>query len=188
MPELTRHRYPERHYWWHIYFGDVQIGTIARCTGCPVDVHQWSWQCGFYPGSRPGEYLDGTAATFDQARSDFEKAWRAFSAKRTPTHYQAARDQRDWTARKYAIWDVARGFRRRRRPIKYINDRPYADPARAVGNASIAIFSHTPRRLHFYFGSASGRSSAKPIFLSSLGTFIVQRLLTGWRMWLWMYP
>jgi hypothetical protein len=28
------------------------------------------WICGFYPGSRPGEYQDGTA-TFDQARADF---------------------------------------------------------------------------------------------------------------------
>jgi hypothetical protein len=73
--------------------------------GVPVNVDQWGWQCGFYPGSVPGEYLDGTAATFDQARADFEKAWRAFSAKRTPTAYQAWRDQRDWTERKYAMWE-----------------------------------------------------------------------------------
>ena len=105
MPELTRHRYPERHYCWHVYFGDVCVGTIARRTGCPVDVDQWSWQCGFYPGSNPGEYLDGTAASFDQARADFEKVWRAFSAKRTPADYQAWRDQRDWTARKYAMFE-----------------------------------------------------------------------------------
>ena len=26
--------------------------------------------CGFYPGSEPGEFRDGTAATFDQARAD----------------------------------------------------------------------------------------------------------------------
>ncbi len=25
------------------------------------------WICGFYPGSEPGEYTDGTAATFDKA-------------------------------------------------------------------------------------------------------------------------
>ena len=32
-------------------------------------------------------------------------AWRKFSAKRTEADYQAWRDQRDWTARKYAMWD-----------------------------------------------------------------------------------
>jgi hypothetical protein len=105
MPELTRRRYPERQNCWHVYFGDVRVGTIARRTGCPVDVDQWSWQCGFYPGSRPDEYLDGTAATFDQARADFEKAWRRLSAQRTEADYQAWRDQRDWTARKYAMWE-----------------------------------------------------------------------------------
>ena len=105
MPDLTRRRCPERQDCWHIYSGDVRVGTIARRTGCPVDVDQWSWQCGFYPGSSPGEYLDGTAATFDQARADFGKAWRAFSAKRTPADYRACRDQRDWTARKYAMWE-----------------------------------------------------------------------------------
>ena len=26
--------------------------------------------CGFYPGSEPREFRDGTAATFDQARAD----------------------------------------------------------------------------------------------------------------------
>ena len=35
----------------------------------------------------------GTAATFDEARADFESALRVF-------------DQRDWTARKYALWDA----------------------------------------------------------------------------------
>jgi hypothetical protein len=30
--------------------------------------------------------------------------WRVFSAKRTEADYQAWRHQRDWTARKYAMW------------------------------------------------------------------------------------
>ncbi len=58
-----------------------------------------------YPGSEPGEYLSGTAATFDQARADFEAAWRVFSAKRTEADYQAWRDQRNWTAEKYRRFD-----------------------------------------------------------------------------------
>jgi hypothetical protein len=40
------------------------------------------------------------APTFEQARADFEMAWRAFSARRSPADYKAWRDQRDWTARK----------------------------------------------------------------------------------------
>jgi hypothetical protein len=54
---------------------------------------------------RRAEGEGGTAATFDQARSDFEEAWRVFSARRTPADYQAWRDQRDWTERKHAIWE-----------------------------------------------------------------------------------
>jgi hypothetical protein len=29
MPELTRRRYPEREDCWHVYYGDVHVGTIA---------------------------------------------------------------------------------------------------------------------------------------------------------------
>jgi hypothetical protein len=29
MPTLTRRRYPERPDCWHIYYGDVRVGTIA---------------------------------------------------------------------------------------------------------------------------------------------------------------
>jgi len=61
--------------------------------------------CAAYPGSKPGEQTNGTADAFDQARADFEVAWRKFSAKRTEADYQAWRDHRDWTARKYAMWE-----------------------------------------------------------------------------------
>ena len=101
---------PERQDCWHIYFGDVHVGTIARCVGNPGAQENWQWQCGFYPGSKPGEQRSGTALTFDQARADFEVAWRKFSAKRTEADYQAWRDQRDWTARKYAMWERGERF------------------------------------------------------------------------------
>ena len=68
------------------------------------------WFCGLYPGCGPGECTDGTAPTFDQARADFEAAWRVFLAKRTETDFQAWRDQRDWTARKYAMWERGERF------------------------------------------------------------------------------
>jgi hypothetical protein len=85
---------------------DVHAGRIAIRTGNPHDDDPWEWHCGFYPGSNPGEQQNGTAATFDEARADFESAWLVFLSKRTATDFQAWRDQRDWTARKYALWDA----------------------------------------------------------------------------------
>ena len=112
MPALTRRRYPERQDCWHVYYGDVHVGTIARSVGNPNAAPQWQWQwrCGFYPGNRPGECRAGTAPTFEQARADFEAAWRVFSARRTEDDYQAWRDQRVWTERKYAMWDRGERF------------------------------------------------------------------------------
>jgi hypothetical protein len=43
--------------------------------------------------------------TFDQARADFERAWRAFLSKRTEADFQEWRDARDWTAEKYRRFD-----------------------------------------------------------------------------------
>jgi hypothetical protein len=81
------------------------VGTIAIRAGIPHDEDPWGWSCGFYPGSEPGEYLYGTAIDFDHARGDFEAAWRVFSSKRSEADYQAWRDQRDFTERKYAAWE-----------------------------------------------------------------------------------
>jgi hypothetical protein len=106
MPALTRRRSPEaREECWHIYFGDVHVSTIGIRAGIPHDKDPWGWSCGFYPGSDPGEYQYGTASDFNQARADFEAAWRVFSVKRTEDDYQAWRDQRDRTAAKYAAWE-----------------------------------------------------------------------------------
>src|ERR1700737_1675029 len=106
MPALTRRRSEDhREECWHVYYGDVHVGTIAIRVGIPHHEDPWGWICGFYPGSEPGEYLDGTAATFDQARPDFEAAWGIFLSKRTEADFQAWRDQRDWTERKYAMWE-----------------------------------------------------------------------------------
>jgi hypothetical protein len=104
MPALTRRRSLDRHDCWHVYYGDVHVGTIAKRVGIPRDQAPWGWSCGFYPGSHPGEYSSGTAATLDQARAGFEAAWRVFLAKRTEADFQAWRDQQDWTERKYAAW------------------------------------------------------------------------------------
>jgi hypothetical protein len=106
MPKLTRRRSSDqRHECWHIYYGDNQAGTITIRTGNPHETDPWQWRCGFYPGSHPGEHQSVTAATFDQARADFESAWNVFLSNRTEANFQASRDQRDWTARKYAMWE-----------------------------------------------------------------------------------
>ena len=106
MLQLSRRRNPEaREECWHVYYGDVHAGTIAIRAGNPNDTDPWKWCCGFYPGSHPGEHQNGTAMTFDEARADFEDAWKIFLSKRTETDFQEWRDQRDWTATKYAMWE-----------------------------------------------------------------------------------
>jgi hypothetical protein len=57
-------------------------------------------------GSSPGECTSGTAASFWEARTAFEDAWRVFLANRTEADFQAWRDERDWTERKYALFDA----------------------------------------------------------------------------------
>ena len=102
---LNRRRDPHRSDCWLIYLGDIHVGTIARAVGTPNAMTQWKWSCGFYPSGKPGEQRGGTADTFEAARAAFEKAWLVFSSNRTEADYQAWREQRDWTARKYAAMD-----------------------------------------------------------------------------------
>jgi hypothetical protein len=105
MTALTRRRFPERPDCWHVYYDDVHIGTIAIQPGVPVDVDQWGWDIGFYPGTKPRQERGGTAATFDQARADFEAAWRALLPTLTEGDFDRWREARDRTAEKYAIWE-----------------------------------------------------------------------------------
>jgi hypothetical protein len=60
MSILTRRRYLERPDCWHVNYGDVRAGTIARRVGCSHDEDPWEWSCGLYSGSRPGEIRSGT--------------------------------------------------------------------------------------------------------------------------------
>ncbi len=71
------------------------VGTIGRSVGNPNAAPQWQWRCGFYPGSRPGECTGGTAPTFDQARADFEAAWREYLPDCTDADFDEHRRQRD---------------------------------------------------------------------------------------------
>jgi hypothetical protein len=107
MTELTRRRDRcSRHRnAWHVYFGDVRVGSISQHAGVG-GADLWEWSCGFYPGSRPGEITGDTATTFDQAREQFEAAWHVFLAKRTEADFEEWRYDRDFTAWKYAMWDA----------------------------------------------------------------------------------
>ena len=110
MPTLTRRLEPDRHQeTWHIYYGDVPVGTIGQRAGVPHNVDQWEWRIGFYPVShRPGERqpLGGTARTFEQARAAFEEAWQAYLPRCTDADFAENRRQRAATAWKYRMHDL----------------------------------------------------------------------------------
>jgi hypothetical protein len=46
MPALTRRRDLEApDECWHVYYGDVRAGTIAKRVGIPFDEDLWGWAC-----------------------------------------------------------------------------------------------------------------------------------------------
>jgi hypothetical protein len=65
MSALTRSRSDNTHQeTWHVYYdGNVHAGTIGERAGVPIDVDQWGWACGFYPGLEPGRHRYGSGAT-----------------------------------------------------------------------------------------------------------------------------
>jgi hypothetical protein len=104
MPTLTRRRDRDHpHERWRVYYGDVRVGWIGLRSGNPTNTDPWDWHCGFYPGSEPGECTSGTAATFWEARSAFEAAWRIFLAQRTEADFEAWRRDRESRAEIRAI-------------------------------------------------------------------------------------
>jgi hypothetical protein len=106
MPTLTRRRYPERPNCWHVYNGDVHVGTISERAGAPIDADRWGWHCGFYPRAdlRISE-RSGTAADFETARAKFGAAWEEYLPTCSEADFEKWRDQRDFTAEKYAARD-----------------------------------------------------------------------------------
>jgi hypothetical protein len=99
MPTLTRRRDLEaQDECWHVYYGDVRVGTIAKRIGIRVEEDPWGWSCGVYPGSHPRECTNGAAATFDQARADFGEAWRVFLSNQTEADFREWRAEQAFTA------------------------------------------------------------------------------------------
>ncbi|KGT79696.1 hypothetical protein JEY40_33690 [Bradyrhizobium japonicum] len=98
-PALTRRRSDNPHEeTWHIYSGDVRIGTIGVRAGVPVHADQWAWSIGFYPGMEPGTWRSGIAATFEVARQAFEAAWSELRLTIPDAAFAEWRQDRDWRA------------------------------------------------------------------------------------------
>jgi hypothetical protein len=96
---LTRRRSDNPHQEnWHIYYGDVHVGTIGERAGVPVDVDQWQWSCGFYPGLHPGQHRYGTAATFEGARAGFEADWHQLLPEIPESAFDELRHDREFRA------------------------------------------------------------------------------------------
>jgi hypothetical protein len=92
---------PDRQDCWRVFYGDVCVGTIARRAGVPTHVDQWEWRCGFLSGH-------GARSGSERNRPRHRPGPRRFPALPEGS-FQEWRDQRDWTARKFATW--ARGER-----------------------------------------------------------------------------
>jgi hypothetical protein len=100
MPTLTRRRsHDSDRETWIVFYGDIPVGTIGERAGVPADLEQWGWTCGFYPGVEPGQHQDGTAATFEDARAAFEKAWNRLLPTLTEEAFDEWRQDRDFRAK-----------------------------------------------------------------------------------------
>jgi hypothetical protein len=105
--KLTRRPYKNPHHQggWNIFYGDIRVGHIGKRAGVPVDVDQWGWNCGFYPGCDPGQSTSGSAETFELARAGFEEDWKRLLATRSEAHFEACPRSRDFHAWKYRMSD-----------------------------------------------------------------------------------
>ncbi|WBL75580.1 hypothetical protein I3J27_21340 [Bradyrhizobium xenonodulans] len=93
---------------WHVYFGDVHVGTIGMRAGVPTTADQWAWSVGFYPGTEPGAHRFGSAASFEAAATAFKAAWDRLRPTLTEDSFEAWRRSRDFHAWKYRMWSTGR--------------------------------------------------------------------------------
>jgi hypothetical protein len=79
MPQLTRRRSTEtREECWHIYYGDVRVGTIALRSAQPARHRSMAMGLRLLSELPSGRTSDRTTASFEEARADFEEAGRFF--------------------------------------------------------------------------------------------------------------
>jgi hypothetical protein len=104
LPTLTRRRSDNPHHvTWHVYFDDVHVGTIGERAGVPIDVDQWKWSCGFYPGLHPGQHRSGAAPSFEEARAGFEAHWKSLLPDVPEGAFDEWREDREYRAESRAI-------------------------------------------------------------------------------------
>ena len=104
MPSLTRRRSDNPHReTWHVYYGDVRVGTIGERAGVPVGADQWGWSCGFYPGLHPRRHREGTAKRFVEARAGFEADWNSLLPEISEHAFEEYRSDRAYRAEIRAI-------------------------------------------------------------------------------------
>jgi hypothetical protein len=110
MPALTRRRSADCQDCWHIYYGDVQAGTIAMRAGNPREHRPLGMVLRLL--SRIATRPNPVRHIRDLRRCPCRirvRLGEVFLANRTDADFQAWRYQRDSTAWKYATWD--RGFK-----------------------------------------------------------------------------
>jgi hypothetical protein len=142
-PPLTRRtdRDANRSGGWMIYCGDVRVGHIGKQTCVPLNVEQWGWYCGYQPGCDPGEAKSGTAATFDDVKTEFQKAWDRLAAKKTEAHFEVWRRHRDFLAWKNCMHDEAKAL-----PTQQTDDRAICFCGAEITNASLDLHINEAHR------------------------------------------
>lgn len=90
---------------WGVFHAGVRVGTITR-RQLATSKTDWLWSIGFYPPLHTSRWIQGTAATFDDARAAFAEAWPGFRATITEDELQAWRDEEAWTEEKYRRFDA----------------------------------------------------------------------------------
>ena len=88
-----------------MHYGYVRVGSISLRTGAG-GVEHWAWSCGFYPASHRMVLSDGTARSFDEARSAFEAAWHDLLPKLTKDDFSRYRRHEAFDRWKHAMWDA----------------------------------------------------------------------------------
>jgi hypothetical protein len=126
--------------------------TIGERAGVPVDRDRWQWSCGFYPGLHPGQHRSGIAATFEEARDDFEADWNGRQPNIPDGAFEEYRRERDSRAKMRSI--QARGER--------LPSEIFSSMMRCV--CGVHFDSHKPaesydHRAHIYAAQAEGHRS-----------------------------
>jgi hypothetical protein len=106
MPELTRRGSPDApDECWHVFYGDVRVGTIALRTGMPPGKVLGAGHAASIPAAIPANARTAPRPRSPRPAPTSRQRGGYFCQNRTEADFQAWRDQRDWTAEKYRRFD-----------------------------------------------------------------------------------